>query len=106
MVIVFQIHFEPTVILAFMVGTVFFYQITMGTQFFVYVSQVGTETQNSFTLFVLWSMVLLMSFTTGMMIETMGIAGTFGTFAFITLMGGVYFILQMRSTFGLSTQKC
>lgn len=78
----------------------------MGSYYFVYVSQVATETQNSIAIFVLWSMVLFFSFTTGLLIDGIGIVGTFGMFAAISLVGAFYFIKTMQSTQGLSSEEC
>jgi hypothetical protein len=36
------------------------------------------------------------------MISTLGIIGTFGFFAAVTLIGGIYFIYFLKSTEGLS----
>jgi len=40
------------------------------------------------------------------MIKYMQIAGTFGFFALITAIGGVWFIFSMASTQGLSANEC
>lgn len=50
--------------------------------------------------------MLILSLVTGAMIEYMKIAGTFGFFALITLIGGVYFIFSMASTQGKSANEC
>ena len=54
----------------------------------------------------LWTMVLIFSLITSPLIQGIGIIGTFGLFAAITLVGGVYFILYLRSTEGLSSEAC
>ena len=66
----------------------------------------ATETQNSLAVFTLWSMVLLFSLVTSRIIATLGIVGTFGFFAGISLAGAFYFIWCMKTTDGLSSSEC
>jgi len=36
----------------------------------------------------------------------MGVAGTFGLFAAVTTLGGIYFICYMKSSYGLTLIEC
>lgn len=101
LIVVFQLIDIPIMILVSMVCMIITYQATIGSYYFVYVSQVATETQNSVAVFTLWLMVFIFSLITGNMINGIGIVGTFSLFGAITLFGGVYFIYTMRSTKGL-----
>lgn len=56
--------------------------------------------------FALWLAVLILSLATGNMISAMGIVGTFGFFAAVTGLGGIYFIFALKSTEGLTSQQC
>jgi hypothetical protein len=79
-------------ILVSMILMLFTYQLTSGSYYFVYVSQVANESQNSVAVFTLWSMALFYSLTTSILISTLGIVGTFSLFAIISLAGGLYYI--------------
>jgi len=105
-IVVCQYFNWPLPILVCMIGMIVIYQCTLGSYFFVYVSQVGTESQNSVAVFTLWLIVLILSLTTGLMIESIGIIGTFGVFTAATLLGGFYFSCAMKSTEGLSSSDC
>lgn len=85
-------------VLVSMIFMIITYQITLGSYFFVYVSQIAIETQNSVATFVLWTCVLILSLTTGAIISGLGIAGTFASFGIITLLGGIYFVYGLKST--------
>lgn len=51
-------------------------------------------------------MVLVFSLVTSYMIEGMGIVGTFATFSGISAFGGIYYVVKMASTQGLSQSDC
>ena len=98
LIVVFQLTGFPTLILISMILMITTYQITIGSYYFVYVSQVAIETQNSVAVFVLWTLVLIFSLITSSLIAALGIAGTFTFFASTTLIGGLYFIKMLKST--------
>lgn len=50
--------------------------------------------------------VLIFSLTTSYMIKGIGIVGTFGLFASISLVGCFYYIYMMETTQGLSASQC
>lgn len=50
--------------------------------------------------------VLIFSLTTSYMIKGMGIVGTFGLFATISILGVFYYLYAMVSTQGLSASEC
>lgn len=93
-------------ILGGMVATIMAYQMSMGPYFWVYVSQVSNESQNSLAVASLWLTALTLSMTTADLIESLGIIGTFLIFAGITLIGAFYFIGSLLSTQGLSQAQC
>ena len=43
---------------------------------------------------------------TQQMISWIGVAGTFGLFAAVTTLGGIYYICYMKSAYGLSLNEC
>ena len=77
----------------------------MGSYYFVYVSQVTNATQNSVAVFTLWTAVLIISLVTKPMIDGLQISGTFTLFCVCTVVGGIYFLIAMRSTKGLSNEQ-
>ena len=54
----------------------------------------------------IWACTLLLSLTTGAMINNLGVAGTFGSFAIITMIGSVYLYLKMEDTQGKTYEQC
>jgi len=50
--------------------------------------------------------VLIFSLITSYMIEGLGIVGTFGLFAAISLFGSFYYSCAMQSTQGLTASEC
>jgi uncharacterized membrane protein len=77
--------------------------MTNGSYYFPYVSQVTIEEQNAFAVGIFWLCVLIISLVTSPLMEGIGIIGTFGAFAVISLLGGMYFLLQMKETEGLTS---
>jgi hypothetical protein len=51
-------------------------------------------------------MVLLASLFTSVLISTLGIAGTFCLFCGFTIIGGIKFLKDMKSTYGLTALAC
>ena len=98
LIVVFQLAMVPLGILVSMIAFITSYQATIGSYYFVYVSQVTVETQNSFTVSVFWTVVLILSLTTSSIINGIKITGTFSLFAVATFLGGVYFIFALKST--------
>lgn len=98
MIVLFSLIDVPIMILVSMILMITTYQISIGSYYFVYVSQVAIETQNSAAVFVLWTCVLILSLTTANIIEGLGIGGTFGLFGVSSFIGGFYFIYAMKST--------
>ena len=98
LIVVFQLAMVPLGILVSMIAFITSYQATIGSYYFVYVSQVTVETQNSFTVSVFWTVVLILSLTTSSIINGIKITGTFSLFAVATYLGGVYFIFALKST--------
>ena len=43
---------------------------------------------------------------TQQMISWIGVAGTFGLFAAVTTLGGIYYICYMKSAYGLTLSEC
>lgn len=105
-VCLFSYLMMPQLVLVCMIGMIVTYQCNLGSYFFVYVSQVATETQNSVAVFSLWATVLALSFLTGLMINGLGIFLTFIIFMVITFAGGIFFILMMKDTEGLTSSEC
>lgn len=86
-----------------MVLLILTFQLTNGSYYFPYVSQVTIEVQMAFAIAVFWTCVLIISIVTSPIINAIGIVGTFSLFGVISLIGGIYFILQMKQTDGLTT---
>ena len=99
-------NINSTAVLIFIFMFILTYQLSIGSYYFVYVSQVTNETQNSVTVFALWFCVLIISLTTSLMIEKLHIVGTFSLFGASTVFGGLYFVYAMKSTQGLSSEQC
>ncbi len=91
-------NISSTAVLLFIFMFILTYQLSIGSYYFVYVSQVTNETQNSVTVFALWFCVLIISLTTSLMIDKLQIVGTFSLFGASTVAGGLYFVYAMRST--------
>lgn len=98
LIVTFKVLDMPIPILFCIIGMILFYQMSMGPYFWVYVSQVANESQNSIASAMVWVSVLLLSLTTASMIEAMGIVGTFMFFSGMCFAGGLYFIRELRST--------
>jgi hypothetical protein len=106
LVVIFSVVNIPTLVLVMIILMILAYQLSMGSYYFVYVSQVTNATQNSVAVFSLWTAVLIISLVTKLMINGLQISGTFTLFCVCTFVGGFYFIVAMKSTKGLSSEQC
>lgn len=82
------------------------FQSTVGSFYFVYMSQVSTEPHFSLAIMGVWLTALLLSFATPAMINSWGVAGCFGTFAVVTGVGVVYLYFNMKDVAGKTFEQC
>ena len=83
----------------------FTYQTTLGSYFFVYVSQVGGSSINSWAVFWIWLGVLMVNFMTQPLMETFTLSGLFALFSVFSLAASLYLKMCMRCTQGLSKEE-
>jgi hypothetical protein len=104
MVVLFQLTGVPIMILISLTIQEFAWQISGGSFFFVYVSQVANETQTSVANFTLWLTLLIVQ--TSILVDGLGLAVNFGIFAIATILGTIRFAIYMKRTDGLSIAEC
>ena len=83
----------------------FFYQLTLGSFYFVYVSQVGGEAINSVAIAALWCSTLLVNTMMAPLTKAVHPVGTFAIFSIMSLVGAIFSIVFMRSIAGLSKEE-
>ena len=81
------------------------YQASQGSYFWSYVAQVAVDTANSIASMVLWSGVLTMALFSQYLFDELTILGTFYMFFGINSIGGIFVLLFMKETRGLSREQ-
>ena len=98
LVSVFQAIDLPYCLLACIMLFMFTYQSTLGSYYFVYITQVGNPSVNTIGVFFIWFWVLIISLITPPMITSLGVTVTFAVFSGCAFAGGVYFWFFMKTT--------
>ncbi len=98
LVSVFQAMNLPYCLLACIMLFMFTYQSTLGSYYFVYITQVGNPSISTIGVFFIWFWVLIISLITPPMITSLGVAVTFAIFSGCAFAGAVYFWLFMKTT--------
>jgi len=105
LVAVFQAVNLPYCLLACIMLFMFTYQCSLGSYYFVYITQVGNPSINTIGVFFIWFWVLIISIITPPMIDSLGVSATFAIFSGCAFTGAVYFWFFMKSTQGLDKEQ-
>ena len=94
-ILIDQFIVEVTFVMIF----TFFFEISLGSILWIYLVEISTEKGMSIALFLNWLVVIAVSFATAPMI-TASDKATFGLYAVLCFLGGLFALFFMKETRG------
>lgn len=93
---------QPNLVLIFILLFLMSFQASQGSFFFTYVAEIAEDAGVAWANFTLFTFILILSLTTGVLFDGLGTGFTFMVFAICNLIGTILYILILKDISGLS----